>query len=100
MFALGTIEQMKLNGIILQEESEGGEGSEGDKKEIKKPSGAPLFDDEMEQDSKANVKEKAEELRKQGCKYLTGNHFVQISTSNMILIEIICVIFRWSQLFS
>lgn len=50
--------------IILQEE--GGEGGDGDKKEIKKPTGTPLFDDEIE-DSKANVKEKAEELRKQGC---------------------------------
>lgn len=45
---------------------EEGEGVDGDKKEVKKPSGAPLFDDEIE-DSKANVKEKAEELRKQGC---------------------------------
>lgn len=43
---------------------------EGDKKEVKKPSGAPLFDDEIE-DSKEKVKEKAEELRKQGCMFMT-----------------------------
>lgn len=47
----------------LQDEAE---CPEGDKKEAKKPSGAALFDDEIE-DNKKHVKEKAEELRKQGC---------------------------------
>lgn len=50
-------------------EAEGGDPSKPDGS--KKPTGLPLFDDEFE-DSKANVKEKAEELRKQGCKC---NHF-------------------------
>lgn len=58
-----------------QDEAEGGADGNGgtgvdDKKDVKKqPSGTPLFDDEMV-DTKANVKEKAEELRKQGCQYL------------------------------
>lgn len=46
-----------------------GDGAEGDKKEKKVPSGTPLFDDEMV-DSKANVKEKADQLLKQGCECL------------------------------
>lgn len=56
---------LRLNWINQQDEIE---GVEGDKKDAKKPTGALLFDDEIA-DSKANVKEKAEELRKQGCKY-------------------------------
>lgn len=52
-----------MNRINQQDEIE---GVEGDKKDAKKPTGALLFDDEIA-DSKANVKEKAEELRKQGC---------------------------------
>lgn len=59
---------------VWQDEAEGGAdgsssgvGNDDDKRDVKKqPSNTPLFDDEMV-DTKANVKEKAEELRKQGC---------------------------------
>lgn len=76
--------------MVLQEE---GEGTDGDKKDIKKPSGAPLFDDEMV-DSKADVKEKAEELRKQGCKF---SFFLTTSFDSMInLFDLFIEICRWS----
>lgn len=50
------------------------------------PSGAPLFDDEMV-DSKANVKEKAEQLLKQGCKC-----FMNIQQPNYSSVELSSII--------
>lgn len=53
-------------------QDEGTENADGDKKDAKKISGTPLFDDEI--DTKTTVKDKAEELRRQGCKLNLNSH--------------------------